>query len=175
MTSSSSALLPLPNLSQRFGYSSSTARILGQRGTPVAAGTFVHHGSAEHGQDPRRHSRRFSSRDRDDMRGHSPSVTSLSRTLRVSAPQGAQERQDWLEALKDIDARVKTLESSNRNLAQAISKTADIANGNCDKIEELHSDRVRYKAYVEKIFYHGNDSIRNVTARMNAKLNEIAG
>ena len=92
----------------------------------------------------------------------------------MSAPQGAQERQDWLEALKDIDARVKTLESSNRNLAQAISKTADIANGNYDKIEELHADRVRYKAYVENIFYHDKDSIKNVTARLDQKLNEIA-
>ena len=164
--------MPLPNLSSRFGYTSSTARIIGQRGAAVAGGTFaqfVHHGSAELGRDPRQHSRRYGSRERADMRGRStPAVSGRQR------PQGPEERNDWLDALQDMDARVKTLESSNRNLAQAISQTAAVADDNFNKITNLHEYRVKDKQYVEKTFYREDSSIKNVMGRFDQRLNDVA-
>ena len=133
-----SSLHPLPNLTSRFGMAmSSTSKIMGQRGS-TTQGLFVRHGSDEHG-DPRPHSRRFSSRDRSDRQS-----ASLPPIHRIH-PGGTQERQDWLEALKDVTARVTTLESSNRNLTQTIAR---VEQNHGAKLEELNDDRTAYKAYI---------------------------
>ena len=136
---------------------------MGQRGS-TTQGLFVRHGSDEHG-DPRPHSRRFSSRDRSDRQS-----ASLPPIHRIH-PGGTQERQDWLEALKDVTARVTTLESSNRNLAQTIAR---VEQNHGAKLEELNDDRTADKAYVEGVFFNNPTSVKGSIEKLEARINDLA-
>ena len=105
----------------------------------MTAGSFIRHGSDERGNNPRLHSRRFSSRDRNDMRGSN--LPAVERAM----PVGPVERQDWLEALKDVESRISTLEASGYTRAQGIKKLEDVVSTHEDRINELCTDHIAYK------------------------------
>ena len=121
------------------------------RGAPIRPYGFLRHGSEEHGSASRRstvltrsvsvHHRRPRSRDRNDDPG-----------IRLG-PAGVQERTDWLHALEDLEERVRTIESTQRNHAQSIAGNTSLIDQWQNKFCVLDENIVKYKAYIsEQLF-----------------------
>ena len=137
------------------------------RGARVTASSFIRHGSDEQGNSPRLHTRRFSSRERNDMR--TSSLPAVERAM----PVGPLERQEWLDALKDVEAKVATIDATIRTHAQGIAKIEDVVKSHEDRINELCTDRVAYKQYVESIVFESPNSIKNVFGKLEHKVDDV--
>ena len=145
--------------------------IYGSRGQQVSPGHFVGHGSAE---------RRYRSRDSAGARAGSRRVVSpSSRSIPTSAgdraevrsgPAGEQERVEWLDALRDVEQRVRTVEGQQRTCAQSIATLELALSHQARAYTDMDEDIRNYKDYVEKTLRHNPDSVAKSFVNLNNQL-----
>ena len=139
-------MMSAPLFSSRFGrnYNSAAGAVTGQFGNTVMPGQFVRHGSDERSSSSLRRNR---SRDR-PMSQPAPQV--------CSGPAGVQERQEWLDALSNVQERVSVLERNDRNLAGHITKLEAVATDHDAKFTVVGEDIAAYKHYLTGILFSNN-------------------
>ena len=149
--------------------------VMGQRGQRVLPGQFVQHGSAELGN-PSRVRRTNRSRERPDRADSMPNVGGARR-----GPAGVQERIEWTDALQDLQQKVASLQSSNRNLAQSFAHVEQVTRTHSNQLENLESrmhvvedDYPKYKEYMQLVLFKHPCSVENKLKKAEAKLEDIA-
>lgn len=76
---------------------------------------------------------------------------------------------EWLEALDDMKTRVTTLERQTRDIAQGLARADQAQADNIQKFNVIDKDLTAYKSYVEGVFYHDSNSIKNTFNTMEER------
>ena len=109
------------------------ARVTGPRGQLISPGHFVRHGSPDRRSEPRR------------PRSRDPRTSSQNEATLRSGPAGPMERQEWVDALANVQERITTVERSQRNLAQNVAAVEVVGRNNTDNIQSMATDIGKYK------------------------------
>ena len=81
-----------------------------------------------------------------------------------------QERTDWLEAMEHMKVRQTTLERTTRTLAQRLAQQSQTSQQHTAKIDIIDEDLIAYKKYVENVFYHDENSVKNAVVAMGDRI-----